>query len=75
MATIKHITLPELQKKLESLKLSSDTYLTVTIEEMKSKKKVFNKQDALDIMKKLKGSGNGNLINVLLKEREKDKLL
>jgi len=75
MATIKHITLAELQKKLNSLKLSSDTHLTVTIEEKKASKKIWNKQKALEVMMKLKGSGNGNLVDTLLKEREKDKLL
>jgi hypothetical protein len=29
---------------------------------------------AIEAMQKLRGSGNGNLVNALLKEREKDKL-
>jgi len=74
MATIKHIPLSKLREKLQSLQLPFDTRLTVTIEENKGIKKVWNKQKALKAMKRLKGSGNGGLVGALLKEREKDKL-
>jgi len=34
--------------------------------------KVFKQQKAIEAMKKLKGSGNGNLVSALLTEREKE---
>ncbi|MGR3180075.1 MAG: hypothetical protein ACUZ8E_18700 [Candidatus Anammoxibacter sp.] len=74
MTTIKHVTLSELQKKFNSLHLPSHTRLTVTIEDDEIIKKTINKKNALEAMKKLKGSGNGNLVAALLKEREKDAL-
>ena len=40
MAIIKNISLSELQKKLDSLHLSSDTHLTLTIEEKKVRKNI-----------------------------------
>ncbi len=73
MQTMKHITLSELNEKFNSLHLPSGTRLTVTIED-KEIKKPFDKQKGLEAMKKLKGSGNGNLVAALLKERRKDAL-
>lgn len=74
MSTIKHVTISELQKQLHSSPLPSDTRLTVTIEEKKKIKRVWNKEKATKAMKKLKGSGNGQLVSALLRERRKDKL-
>ena len=77
MTTIKHVTLLELQKKFDSLHLPDDTRLTVIIEDIEDDeaiKRVINRQIALKAMKRLKGSGNGNLVSSLLREREKDAL-
>ena len=74
MSTIKHVTISELQKQLHSLLLPSDTQLTVIIEEDKRIKRVWNKEKAIKAMKRLKGSGNGQLVSALLRERRKDKL-
>jgi hypothetical protein len=39
----------------------------------KESKKVWNKQKALEAIKKLKGSGNGRLVDALLKERSAER--
>jgi hypothetical protein len=75
VATIEHITISEFKEKLNTLKLPSDTYITVTIEEKPGNKKRWDKQKALEAIEKLKGSGNGKLVEALLRDREKDKLL
>lgn len=74
MSTIKHVTISELQKRLHSSHVPSDTQLTVTIDENKKIKRTWNKEKALKAMKRLKGSGNGQLVSALLRERKKDKL-
>ena len=73
MSTLAHITLSELQTLLHDIKLPLDTRLTVTFEDHKSALKVLKRRQALEAMQKLKGSGNGNLVAVLLKDREEDK--
>ena len=74
MATIENITLSELQEMLGSLNLRPDTRMTVTIEDSEVTEDALKRQKALKAMKRLKGSGNGNLVAALLKEREKDAL-
>ncbi|MEW6378225.1 MAG: hypothetical protein AB1611_01325 [bacterium] len=69
MAIIENMTLSELKEKLNSLQLPGDTDLVVTIEKKEETKKTWDKQKALEAMKKLKGSGNGRLVDALLKER------
>ncbi len=74
MSTLAHITLSEFQSLLHTVKLPSDTRLTITFEDQRSAVKILKRKRALEAMRKLKGSGNGNLVTVLLKEREEDKL-
>jgi hypothetical protein len=73
-STLSLITLSELQSLLHSLNLPSDTRLTVIFEDNVTTEKIFKRKKMLAAMKKLKGSGNGNLVSVLLEERTKDKL-
>ncbi len=40
----------------------------------KESRKVWNKEKALEAMKKLKGSGNGKLVDALLKERSIERM-
>ena len=61
---LEHISLEELNQ----LPISSKTKLSVTIEEAENRRQI-----ALEAMKKLKGSGNGNLINTLYKSREAER--
>jgi len=75
MSTIERVTLSELQKLLQSLKPPPDTRLTVEFEDAQVVQKAFKRQKAIEAMKKLKGSGNGNLVSALLTEREKEVLL
>ena len=69
-----NITLSELQTFMSNVKLPLETRLTVIFEDDHSGIEVLRRKKAVDAMHKLKGSGNGNLINVLLKEREDDNL-
>ncbi len=73
--TIEHVPLSELQKTIQSLKLPKDTKVTLTIEDKEAAQKTLKRQKALEAMRKLRGSGNGNLVDTLLQERDKDKLL
>ena len=49
--------------------------MTVIIEGNETIEEKRKQQAAFEAMKKLKGSGNGNLVSALLKEREKESLL
>jgi len=75
MSAIEHVTLSELQDLLQSLKLPLDARLTIQFEDAQAMQKALKRQKAVEAMKKLKGSGNGNLVTALLAEREKDALL
>ena len=75
MSTIEHVTISELQDLLQSLQLPPDTRLTIKFENAQAVEKAFKRQKAVEAMKRLKGSGNGNLVDALLTEREKEALL
>ncbi len=74
MSTLEHVTLSELQDLLQSLQLPPDTRLTVKFENAQAVEKALKRQKAVEAMKQLKGSGNGNLVTALLTEREKEAL-
>ena len=74
MSTIEQVTLAELQDLLHSLQLPPDTRLTIKFEDTQVVQKVLKRHKAIEAMKKLKGSGNGNLVTALLTEREKEVL-
>jgi len=69
-----NVTLSELQTLINYIKLPSETRLILTFEDENSGIEIIRRKKAFDAMQKLKNSGNGNLINALLKEREEDKL-
>ena len=75
MSTIEHVTFSESENLLRTLALPPDTRLTVTFEDKEAAQKALKRQKALEAMKRLKGSGNGNLVATLLSERERDALL
>lgn len=75
MTTLAHITLSEFESLVQSVKLPSETRLTVTAEDDRAAVEMMKRKKALEAMQKLRGSGNGNLVNVLLQERERDKAL
>lgn len=74
MPTIEHVTLAELQDLLQSLKLPPEIRLTIKFENGQAVQKALKRQKAIEAMKKLKGSGNGNLVAALFKEREEKEL-
>ena len=74
MSTIEQVTLAELQDLLHSLQLPPDTRLTIKFEDTQVVQKALKRHKAIEAMKKLKGSGNGNLVTALLAEREKEVL-
>ncbi|MEK7275227.1 MAG: hypothetical protein AAB296_01655 [Candidatus Desantisbacteria bacterium] len=71
MSTVAYTTLSELQ----SLNLPLQTRLAITFEDTETALEVLKRQNVIEAMKKLKGSGNGNLVTVLLEERKRDKLI
>jgi hypothetical protein len=75
MATLVHITLSEFQSLLRFVTLPSETKVTVTFEDEQSAVTVLKRQKALEAMRKLRGSGNGNLVTALLQERERERAL
>jgi len=75
MSAIEHVTVSELQDLLQSLKLPPETRLTIKFEDGQAAQKALKRQKAIEAMRKLKGSGNGNLVSALLTEREKEALL
>ncbi len=74
MSTTINITVSELQLFLNHLSLPSETRLSIIFDDNDASVEILKRKRAIDAIKKLKGSGNGNLTNALLKEREKDKL-
>ena len=74
MSNLSTITLSELKSLVRSLKLLSDTKLSVTLADEQANAEILKRKTTISVMKKFKGSGNGNLVSVLLEERQKDKL-
>ncbi len=72
MSVLEHVTLSELQNFLHSFQLPPETRLTVRFEDVHAVESVLKRQKALAAMQKLKGSGNSNLVDALLIEREKE---
>jgi len=74
MPTAINTTLSEFKFLLSHTKLSSEARLIVTFEDEESSIELLKRKRAIEAMRQLKGSGNGNLIESLLKERKMDKL-
>lgn len=72
MTKLSHITLSEFESLVQGVKLARDTRLTVIFEDDRTAVQLIKRKKALEAMRRLRGSGNGNLLNVLLQEREKD---
>lgn len=75
MTTLTHITLSEFQTLLKGIQLPRETRLTVTFEDKQSAMAIAQRNKALEALHKLRGSGNGNLLRVLLEDREREKTL
>jgi hypothetical protein len=74
MSTFKNITLSEFQLLTDYAELPSETLLTVIFDDDKSEMEILKRKRTFEAMKKLRGSGNGKLVKVLLKERKRDRL-
>ena len=73
MSTLKNITLSEFQLLTDHARLPSETLLTVIFDD-RSEMEILKQKRTFEAMKKLRGSGNGRLVEILLKERERDRL-
>jgi len=73
MPTAINTTLSELRPFLDHLSLPSKTKLKIIFEDNDTDSEIRKRQMAIDAMGKLKGSGNGNLVDALLRERAKDR--
>ncbi len=71
--TLAHMTLSEFQSLLQGVRLPLETMLTVTFEDEHTALVILKRQKALNAMRKLRGSGNGNLVNALLQERKRER--
>jgi len=74
MSVAMNLTLSEFQTLLSNVRLPLETRFTVTFEDNRSGIEILRRKKAADAIQKLRGSGNGNLVNALLKEREEDSL-
>jgi len=75
MSTVlKHITISELQNLVLEAHLPADLRMSVDFEDKVVAQAAIQRYRALEAMKKLKGSGNGNLVSRLLDERRKDRI-
>ncbi len=75
MTTLTHITLSEFESLVRTIKLPLDTRLTITVEDERVAMVLMKRQKVLAAMQKLRGTGTGHLVEMLLKERQKDKHL
>lgn len=74
MSTVINSTISELQLLLNQIELPSETRIRIIFEENNHACEIIKRKRVVEAMRKLRGSGNGNLLNALLTEREKDQL-
>lgn len=74
LSTVENMTLSEFKDLLNHVKLPEKIHLTVTFDDNQTTSEILRKKRAIEAIHKLRGSGNGNLVKTLLKERSKDKL-
>nr|VFJ89673.1 MAG: hypothetical protein BECKH772B_GA0070898_1000613 [Candidatus Kentron sp. H]VFJ96337.1 MAG: hypothetical protein BECKH772A_GA0070896_1010213 [Candidatus Kentron sp. H]VFK05202.1 MAG: hypothetical protein BECKH772C_GA0070978_102467 [Candidatus Kentron sp. H] len=73
MQTTINTTLSELQPVLNRLSLPSETKLRITFEENDPDWEARKREMAMNAMEKLRGSGNGKLLDALLEERARER--
>lgn len=73
MTKLTQITLSEFESLVQGVNLPSDTKFTVMFDNDHTAVELIKRKKALEAMKKLRGSGNGNLVNTLLQERKQEK--
>ncbi len=72
MPTEINITVSEFQSILTQTPLPSDMRLTISFEDEGAAREFLRKRSAVEAMKSLRGTGNGNLVAALLRERNAD---
>ncbi len=73
MTTLSNITLTEFESLLQGVHLPTATRFSITFEDEHTALELIKRKKALEAMRRLRGSGNGRLVNVLLDERKRDK--
>ncbi|KPA17075.1 hypothetical protein MHK_002732 [Candidatus Magnetomorum sp. HK-1] len=72
MSTMINSTVSELQFLLNQTALPSKTRIRIIFEDKNKGTEMFKRKRTIEAMKQLRGSGNGNLLNVLLTDRKRD---
>jgi hypothetical protein len=70
-----NITLSEFKSLMNHIQLPPETKLNITFDDDEHALKILKRKKSLEAMRKLRGSGNGKLVNTLLIERQKDKAI
>ena len=74
MTTLSSIKFSDLKDLLKSANVPEDSRVTITFEDDRVGTEISKREKALAAMKKLRGTGNGNLMKSLLDQRNKDKV-
>jgi len=74
MTTLSSIKFSDLKDLLKSAKVPEDSRVTITFEDDRVGTEISKREKGLAAMKKLRGTGNGNLVKSLLEQRKKDKV-
>jgi hypothetical protein len=72
MSTMINSTISELQFLLNQAQLPSKTRIRIIFEDKNRGAEILKRKRAIEAMRQLRGSGNGNLLDVLLTDRKRD---
>jgi len=72
MSTMINSTISELQFLLNQAQLPSKTRIRIIFEDKNSGAEILKRKRAIEAMRQLRGSGNGNLLDALLTDRKRD---
>jgi hypothetical protein len=72
MSTMINSTISKLQFLLNQAQLPSKTRIRIIFEDKNRGAEILKRKRAIEAMRQLRGSGNGNLLDVLLTDRKRD---
>jgi hypothetical protein len=72
MSTMINSTISELQFLLNQAQLPSKTRIRIIFEDKNRGAEILKRKRAIEAMRQLRGSGNGNLLDALLTDRKRD---
>ncbi|ETR69967.1 MAG: hypothetical protein OMM_09159 [Candidatus Magnetoglobus multicellularis str. Araruama] len=72
MSTMINSTISELQFLLNQAQLPSKTRIRIIFEDKNRGAEILKRKRTIEAMRQLRGSGNGNLLDVLLTDRKRD---